>query len=242
MNALGHPAAKAAAIQRRPLHDEVVEKLRDMIGEGELEPGQRVPEKLLCVRFGVSRTPLREALKVLASEGLVDLYPNRGAVIAKIELGELEEMFPVMGHLEALAGELACANISEDEIAEIRALHYQMVVHFRRGDRPEYFRVNQQIHDLILTAARNRTLAGVHRTLAGRIRRARYLANMTAGRWAKAVEEHEQILVRLAERDGPGLAALLKRHLANKFEAVKESLQRSPGRRDETKSEKESGA
>jgi DNA-binding GntR family transcriptional regulator len=221
MNAL---TSVAAAIPRRPLHDEIVEKLRDMIGEGELAPGVRVPEKLLCMRFGVSRTPLREALKVLASEGLIDLHPNRGAVIAKVELSALEEIFPVMGHLEALAGELACAHITEDEIAEIRALHYQMVVFFRRGDRPEYFRINQQIHDLILTAARNRALAGVHRTLAGRIRHARYVANVTQGRWAKAVEEHEEILVALAGRDGPRLAALLKRHLANKFEAVREGL------------------
>lgn len=224
MNGISIRAAKDVAIQRRPLHDEIVEKLRDMIGEGELEPGARVPEKLLCTRFGVSRTPLREALKVLASEGLIDLYPNRGAVIATLELSELEEMFPVMGHLEALAGELACANVTDDEVAEIRALHYQMVVYFRRGDRPEYFRLNQQIHDLILTAARNKALAGIHRTLAGRVRHARYLANLAQGRWAKAVEEHEEILAALSERDGPRLAAQLKRHLANKFEAVRESL------------------
>lgn len=213
------------AIQRRPLHDEIVEKLREMIGEGELAPGARVPEKLLCMRCGVSRTPLREALKVLACEGLVDLHPNRGAAIATLEIDTLEEIFPVMGQLESLVGELACARITDDEIAEVRALHYQMVVFFRRGDRPEYFRINQQIHDLILTAARNKALAGVHRTLAGRIRHARYLANMTQGRWAKAVEEHEDILGALAGRDGPRLALLLKRHLANKFEAVREGLQ-----------------
>ena len=218
-------ASLAPAIQRRPLHDEIVEKLREMIGEGELAPGARVPEKLLCARFGVSRTPLREALKVLACEGLIDLHPNRGAAIATLEISALEEIFPVMGQLESLAGELACAKITDDEIAEIRALHYQMVVFFRRADRPEYFRANQRIHDLILTAARNKALAGVHRTLAGRIRHARYVANMTQGRWAKAVEEHEEILVALAGRDGPRLSVLLKRHLANKFEAVREGLQ-----------------
>jgi DNA-binding GntR family transcriptional regulator len=224
MNGLASVAAGVVTTRRRPLHDEIVGKLRDMIGEGELEPGARVPEKLLCMRFGVSRTPLREALKVLASEGLIELYLNRGAVIATLEMSALEEIFPLLGHLEAMAGELACACITEDEVAEVRALHYQMVVFYRRGERPEYFRVNQQIHDLILTAARNKALAGVHRTLAGRIRHARYVANMTQGRWAKAVEEHEEILAALAGRDGPRLAALLKRHLANKFEAVREGL------------------
>lgn len=224
MNGIGSLRAKTDAIQRRPLHDEIIEKLRDMIGEGEIEPGARVPEKLLCMRFGVSHTPLREALKVLASEGLINLFPNRGAVIATLELSELEEIFPVMGHLEGLTGELACANITDDEVAEIRALHYQRVVFFRRGDRPEYFRINQQTHNLILTAARNKALADIPRTLAGRIRRARYVANMTQGRWAKAVEEHEEILAALSNRDGSRLAALLKRHLVNKFEAVKEGL------------------
>jgi DNA-binding GntR family transcriptional regulator len=224
MNESVSQAPGGAAIERRPLHDEIVEKLRDMICQAELEPGARVPEKLLCARFGVSRTPLREALKVLASEGLLDLYPNRGAVVATLELSELEEMFPVMGHLEALVGEWACEHVTDDELAEMRALHYQMVVHFRRGERLAYFRLNQQIHDAILRAARNKALAGIHRTLAIRIRHARYLANMTQRRWAKAVEEHEAILEALCKRDGPRLSALLKSHLANKFEAVRESL------------------
>jgi DNA-binding GntR family transcriptional regulator len=224
MNGPGFIERKVFAIQRRPLHDEIVEKMRAMISEGELLPGTRVPEKLLCDRFGVSRTPLREALKVLASEGLVDLYPNRGAVIATLQMSELEEMFPVLGHLEALAGELACENITEDELAEIRALHYQMVVHFRRGERPDYFRLNQEIHARILQAAKNKALAGVHGTLAGRIRHARYLANMTHARWTKAVEEHEEILDALSRRDGPRLARILKAHLANKFESVRESM------------------
>jgi DNA-binding GntR family transcriptional regulator len=231
MNGTSSQAPNTAAIQRRPLHDEIEEKLRDMIGEGELLPGARIPEKLLCLRFAVSRTPLREALKVLASEGLVDLHPNRGAVIATLKMSELEEMFPVLGQLEALAGEMACAKITEDELAEIRALHYQMVVHFRRSDRPGYFRLNQAIHDRILMAARNKALVGIHRTLAGRIRHARYLANMTDARWARAIEEHEEILAALSERDGPRLATLLKRHLANKFEAVREGIREagSPG-------------
>lgn len=224
MNGPSFADNKVLAIQRRPLHDEIVEKMRRMIGEGELLPGARVPEKLLCERFGVSRTPLREALKVLAAEGLVELYPNRGAVIATLQMSELEEMFPVLGHLEALAGEMACAHITEDELAEIRALHYQMVVHFRRGERPDYFRLNQEIHARILQAAKNKALAGVHGTLASRIRHARYLANLTQARWAKAVEEHEEILDALSKREGRRLAELLKAHLANKFDAVRESM------------------
>ena len=224
MNFPVQPSPSSGAIQRRQLHNEIIDKLQDMISEGELPPGTRVPEKLLCLRFGVSRTPLREALKVLASDGLVDLLPNRGAVVARLTTKDLEELFPVMGQLEALAGELACQNVTEEDIAEVRLLHYQMVLEYTRSNRSAYFRINQEIHNKILAIARNQTLLNIHRTLSGRVRRARYLANVSRARWTKAVEEHEQILGALAARDGPGLSQILKQHLANKLEAVRASL------------------
>ena len=90
----------------------------------------RVPEKLLCIRFGVSRTPIREALKLLGEEGVVDLLPNRGAMVAILTSNDIEDMFPVKGQLEALASELACRNITEEEVAEIRLLHSQMVLEY----------------------------------------------------------------------------------------------------------------
>ncbi len=209
-----------APITRRSLHDELVARLRDMIVEGELRPGARLPEKELCTRFGVSRTPLREALKVLASEGLVEISPHRGATVVQISRADIEEMFPVMGALEALAGELACANVDAAGIAEITALHHQMVAHYHRKELADYFRLNQQIHERILEAAGNATLSALHRSLAGRVRRARYMANMSAQRWAQAVEEHEQILAALTARDGKRLAELLRRHLQHKAEVV----------------------
>jgi len=228
----GHERLTASGrerIARTTLHDELVARLRDLIVEGELAPGTRVPERILCERFGVSRTPLREALKVLASEGLLELLPNRGATVARLTVADLEELFPVMGALEALAGELACARISDEEIAEIRALHYQMVLHYTRRELPAYFRLNQSIHERIMTAAGNPTLARMYRSLAGRIRRARYIANMSRARWERAVEEHEAILDALARRDAPRLARILKQHLQNKYETVKESLQAQDG-------------
>jgi DNA-binding GntR family transcriptional regulator len=206
------------------LHDELVERLRELIVESAFEPGARVPERALCERFAVSRTPLREALKVLASEGLLELLPHRGARVTRLTAADLDEMFPVMGALEALAGELACAQITETELAEVRALHYQMVLHATRGELPEYFRLNQHIHEAIMAAARNPTLARLYRGLAGRVRRARYLANMSKPRWDQAVAEHEAILAALEKRDGAALGDVLKAHLRNKCETVKESF------------------
>ena len=202
------------------LHQELVAGLRDLIVEGELAPGARVPERQLCERFGVSRTPLREALKVLASEGLILLLPNRGARVAKLTAKDVEDMFQVMGALEALSGELACQRIEEAGIAEIRALHYQMLAHYARRQLSDYFRLNQQIHESIIAAAGNAVLSAQYQALSGRIRRARYLANMSRQRWDQAMEEHAAILDALAARDGNRLARVLQQHLRHKAEEV----------------------
>jgi DNA-binding GntR family transcriptional regulator len=211
-------------IKRRSLHDEVVERLRDMIVDGTFAPGSRVPERLLCERFGISRTPLREALKVLASEGLLELLPNRGARVSTLTGKDIEELFEVLGVLEALSGELACARMDEDGIRSIRAQHEAMVDCYRRGALLEYFNLNQDIHQAIMDGSGNGTLMNVYRGLAGRVRRARYMANLSDDRWRQAVEEHEAILEALTARDGPRLSTLLLRHLRNKCEAVKAAV------------------
>ena len=214
----------ALPIPRRTLHDELVDRLRHMIIEGDLAPGEKLSEKDLCGHFDVSRTPLREALKVLAKDGLVRLIPNRGATVSKLTLEDLEEAFPIMGALEAVSGELACTHITDTEIAQLEKLHDEMVEKYRAGELAAYFTLNERIHQLILEAARNPTLTEMQRSLSGRIRRARYMANMSAERWAKAVTEHEAILRALKARDGARLGALLKTHLANKLHSVREAL------------------
>ena len=211
-------------IPRTSLHDTIVNRVRTMVYDGDLKPGDKVPERLLCETLGISRTPLREALKVLASEGVLELLPNRGARVAKLTAADVDEMFPVMGALEGLAGELACANASEADLAELRALHYQMALHHTRGERAEYFALNQKIHEKIMAAAGNDLLVAMYEGLAGRIRRARYISSITPERWKQAMAEHEDMLAALEARDGPRLALVLRGHLQNKCEAVKEAL------------------
>jgi len=209
------------SIIRRSLHDEIGDLVREMILSGDLEPGEKVPEKELCARFGVSRTPMREALKVLAADGLVTLTPNRGAFVTVLTIEDLADVFPVMGSLEALSGELAATLMTDAEIAEVRTIHTAMVEHFENRDLAAYFELNQRIHEAILEGSRNQTLIAMYRSLAGRVRRARYLANMSESRWQRAVEEHGIILQRLEKRDAKGLAEILKQHLANKLETVR---------------------
>lgn len=211
-------------IERRSLHEQLIDRLRSMLVEGDIAPGEKIAEKALCAAFDVSRTPLREALKVLAREGLVILTPNRGATAAPLTRADLDEVFPVMGALEALAGELAAARATDAEIAGIENAHQAMRRHFETGDRPPYFAANQQIHDAIVKAARNPTLVEMQKTLSGRIRRARYAANIAPDRWAEAMEEHEEILAALKARDGARLSAILKLHLEHKLTAVSAAL------------------
>lgn len=214
-------------LPRVSLHDQIVERLREAIVAGDFKPGEKLNEKELCLRFGVSRTPLREAIKVLSNEGLVRLTPRYGASVAPLTLADLDEVFPIMGALEAVSGELACARIKDHEIDAIAALHHQMVGHYERRELRSYFECNEKIHAAILVAARNATLAATLRGLAGRVRRARYLANMSDERWAAAVTEHENILAALRARDATGLGVLLRSHLSNKLETIRAALRLS---------------
>lgn len=198
------------------LHDEVVARVRHLLIEGEIPPGGRVPERDLCSALGISRTPLREALKVLAAEGHVILLPNRGARAAKLTAKDVRDLFDVCEGLEAIAGELACRRIAEAEIAEIARLHEDMERHYERRDLAQYYRCNRAIHEAIVRAADNPVLSSLYDSVTARIRRARYLAPMPPEHWRLALREHEAILNALQRRDGAGLSHILRRHLSNK--------------------------
>ncbi len=214
-------------IERRPLHEEVIDQLRDRIVQGELAPSTRLNERVLCEQLGISRTPLREAIKMLATEGLVELLPNRGAIVTPLKAANIADTLAVMGALESLAGELACANANEAAIAEIRALHFEMLAHHARGDLAGYFKFNQLIHLRIIEASGNQVLTNTYRQLNANVRRARYMANLSQERWDAAVREHEEILSALAARDAARLKRLLAEHLAHKVASVMAALEQS---------------
>ena len=190
--------------------------MRELINDGELEPRARVNESELTERFGISRTPLREAIKILATEGLLELLPNRGARVASISRNELEEMIEIIAGLEATACDLACRMITDEEIAEIEAKHREMVAAWQGRDEANYFRLNREIHEAIMGASRNTKLRSLYVGLTGRIQRSRYSAHQTEAQWAKAVEEHEQMIALLRARDSEGLASLMRLHIRSK--------------------------
>lgn len=214
----------AAMIARRSLHDELVGLVRGLIVEGELVAGEKIPEQALCERFGVSRTPLREALKVLASEGIVTLHPNRGATVASVTVELVDELFPIMGALEALAGETACAMASAADLARVRKLHDKMVEHYRRSERTAYIRLNQDIHRALFSIAGNAALTQLYEQLMVRTHAVRFIARKSPERWREAIEDHTKMIEALEARDGAALAGILKQHLVHKAAMVREAL------------------
>jgi DNA-binding GntR family transcriptional regulator len=211
-------------IVRHNLHDAIVSRVRDMIIEGTLAPGSRIHEGHLGQELGVSRTPLREALKYLASEGLLELAPGRGAVVRSFSAKDVHDSLIVLANLESLAGRLACTDAPDEAIAEIRRLHDEMMQRYAVRDRLSYFKLNQGIHSAILRASGNEPLADVHGVLQARLRRIRYVGNESPEKWAAAVADHEAMIAALEARDGEGLARVLTDHMLNTWSRVRDSL------------------
>jgi DNA-binding GntR family transcriptional regulator len=203
-------------ITRNYLHDQVANRLRALIQSGQLKPDDRLNESELAERFGISRTPLREAIKILATEGLLELLPNRGARVARFSEAEVDEMLVVIAALEATAGELACRHIDAAGLAAIEALHTRMVAAYADRDVPAYFELNRLIHEAIMKASRNGTLEGIYATLSGRIQRARFAAHKTPQQWQDAMADHDRMIALLRARDGGALGSLLRDHVLSK--------------------------
>jgi DNA-binding GntR family transcriptional regulator len=207
------------------LHADIVNQLRDFIVEGHLVPGSRIPERELCEKFDISRTPLREALKVVAAEGLIELLPNRGARVRQFSEADIRNLFEVISGLDFVAGRLACARITDDAIAAVETMHLEMYTHYLRRELADYFRVNQKIHQAIVDAAANPVLSANYANLNSIVRRLRYSANLVRrDRLGEAMREHEQIVDALRRRSADELGLLMFQHMQGKCEAVCEYL------------------
>jgi len=212
--------ADILSLPRQVLHQEVAVRLRQRIVEGHLAPGAKLNERELAESLHVSRTPLREAIKMLAAEGLVALLPNRGAVVAQMSEQDVSDAFEVIAGLEGQAGELAAQRITDPELAEIRALHYEMLAAHTRRDLPTYYSINAQIHTRINAAARNGVLTQTWATVNARLQALRFRSNLDEAKWKRAVKEHDRMIDLLAARDAPGMRALMLAHLLHKRDAV----------------------
>ena len=211
-------------LERMSLHDQLVAKVREMIVDGELQGGAPLPERMLCETFGVSRTPLREAFKILASEGLIELRSHRTPVVTPINRTEIANMFDIMVALDGVAGTRAAILATDDDIAKLNMMHNQLVQLHRDASRAAYFRLNQQIHIEITRLAGNPVLFNVWMTLHANVFRSRATANYDARRWNESLEEHEAFMALLRMRDASGLSAALSSHTRKTGDAIVQAL------------------
>ncbi|MEO7886973.1 MAG: GntR family transcriptional regulator [Polaromonas sp.] len=217
-------AAEIIPIPRAALHEQVAHRLRQMLVENRILPGAKLNERELSEVLNVSRTPLREAIKMLAAEGLVELLPNRGAIAVELTEADVLNTFEVMAGLEAQSGELAAQRITENELAEIRAMHFEMLAAYTRRDLPNYYRLNSLIHSAINAAAKNPVLTTTYRQVNARLQALRFRSNQDEEKWKSAVKEHELMIDALAARDTAAMRSVLLNHLANKRDVVVQQL------------------
>jgi DNA-binding GntR family transcriptional regulator len=210
-------------IVRQPLHAKVTDRLRDLVVEGRLAAGARVNEAEMAQALGVSRTPVREALKALAAEGLVELLPGRGARVVRLDGKDLADLFEVVAGLERHAVELAVARIGPRELARLQRMHARMALHFRAQRRHEYFAANHEIHRLLVALSGNAVLAATHATLLAKVRRGRYAA-LEGDRWPEAMAEHERLMAAIVARDATAASAIMLEHIRHTNHAAQRAL------------------
>ena len=206
------------------LHEQAAARLRTMLVEGRIAPGAKLNERELAEALRISRTPLREAIKMLAAEGLVDLLPNRGAVAVRLTEADVRHSFELLAELEGLAGELAAARISDEARNELRAKHFEMMACHARGDLSGYYRLNALIHAGIGAAAANPVLSDTYGKVNARVQSLRFRTNQNGAKWQRALAQHTQMLEALDARDGAALRAILKLHLVDKRDTVLELM------------------
>jgi DNA-binding GntR family transcriptional regulator len=215
---------RALRVPRTGLHEQAAKKLRALIVRGDLLPGEPLLEVGLSEALGISRTPLREALKQLAAEGLVELRLNRGAVVAPLRRDELAELFEAVSGIERCAAELAAQRMTASDLDRLAALQTRIERHRDRGELRDYFEINQQIHSAIVGFARNGVLRQSHEALLARAERARFFALSADGRWDESIREHRQIFAALKAGDAERAGRLMARHVCRTGEIVADTL------------------
>lgn len=216
-------------IEHSALYQLVASRLRQRIYQRELVPGEAIDELELCKVFGISRTPLREALKVLHSEGLVELIPRRGCRVKKLELEELRDLFPVMAVLEGLCAREALQRATPADMTHLEALHAQLETFAAAGDINKYYEINFQFHQAVQQISGNRWLQRVAMDLRKMLRLSRHTQLTLADRLSRSIAEHRQIMDAFRRRDAVAVEETMKQHLNAQLEA----LERDENHKDE---------
>ncbi|WP_439524572.1 GntR family transcriptional regulator [Marivita sp.] len=216
---------KIDQIQRLPLHSQVAGVLRDQIVGGDLKPLERLNEIALCESLGISRTPLREAMKLLELEGLVTIQPHKGAMVSEISLLDIEEIFDLLAPLEALGVRLAMKRMTEVERQQTVDLHNRMIACYRAEDREGCFQNDYTFHRNLIEFARHDVLKSTYTALTNRSQRGRYLApRFSQSRLDNAMAAHEALIDAFKSDDQDAASEIMHQHVSKTGETVLETL------------------
>lgn len=204
------------------LHQEVADTLREQIFSGQFAPGSFLDEVALCEQMEISRTPLREALKVLTAEGLLRHEPRRGCFVSEVTEQDLDDIFPVIALLEGRCAHEAARNASDAELVALATLHERLVSHAQAGRIKDYYAANFAIHEAIILLANNRWLAQAIADLRKILKLARLQSLQVPGRLAQSLSEHMTVFAALKSRDSEGAEAAMRTHLMRQREALRE--------------------
>ena len=212
------------------LHDEVAATLRDRICSGELAPGSFLDEISLSQNLSISRTPLREALKVLTAEGLVRHEPRRGCFVNQVSEQDLDEIFPVIALLEGRCAFEAAKRANDADFVALETLHKRLAAHAKAHRIQDYYATNYAIHEALITLANNRWLAQVIGELRKIVRLSRLQSLHASGRMEQSLQEHLAVYAALKARDSEGAEAAMRTHLTRQREALREIARNATSR------------
>ncbi len=205
----------------RPLYEDVAERLREQIFAHELAPGSWLDEQSLAIAFGISRTPMREAIKVLASEGLVTTKMNKGAYVTEVDRRDLEQIFTVLSLLEGQAAKETAIMATEAQLTQLDNLHHRLEKAAADRDTEQFFEINVKFHELIQEIAGNKWMNGVIEDLRKVLKLQRRDSLSRSGRLLSSLIEHREILQAILKRDPLAAELAMRKHLARGLEATK---------------------
>ena len=211
------------------LREKILETIREAILKGNLKPGEKVAEPELAERFGISRTPIREAFRQLESEGYLTVIPRKGAVVAALSERDVQEFYAIKSILEGYAAELAAKNLSDKDLARLEAINGKLKKLADDGDVKAFYRVHNEFHDTFLKAADNSKLYELIQQLGMKFSRLRMASLSVNGRMAISVAEHDKLLDAFRHHDGKAAEDLVKKTAAIGGKVLLESLAHSQG-------------
>ncbi|SEA38469.1 transcriptional regulator, GntR family [Desulfuromusa kysingii] len=221
---------KTKLIERhQTLREKILETIRDAILKGDLKPGEKVAEPELAERFGISRTPIREAFRQLESEGYLTVVPRKGAVVAALSEKDVQEYYAVKSILEGYAAELAAENLSEKELAKLISINERLKRLATEGDVKTFYKVHHEFHDTFLKAADNSKLYELINQLGQKFTRLRMASLSVEGRMAISVAEHDKLLKAFHDHDGKAAENLIKKTAAIGGKVLLENMAHSQG-------------